>query len=267
MLTRSIRRLTAAVALVAAPLTFSLVAAVGDAAAGTDAAHAPACWVKNTSTSATGADLQAAISAAEAGDVLVLRGVCAGNFSISRDITLVGPAELNGTSCIDGHCSGGIVLWVDRAAVTLKYLTITGGASTYDGGGIQNFGNLTLVSTAVRGNWAEDNAGGIYNEGRLVLNGSSTVSDNWTYYVGNGGGILNRGTLIMNRTSTVTRNSTTNGGGIYNQGTVVMNRASSVTGNTAEVGGGILNNGGHVWFSKRWHGTLCGNTPDDWPGC
>lgn len=252
---------------VAAPLGFPLMAAAGETAATAETAPVPTCWVKNTTTGATGADLQAAISAAGAGDKLVVRGVCTGNFSISRDITLVGPAELNGTTCADGNCSAGIVLWVDPATVTLKYLTITGGSSTYDGGGIQNHGNLTLVSTTVRDNVAEDNAGGIYNDGRLVLNGTSRVSDNQTYYRGYGGGILNRGRLIMNGMSTVTQNSTTNGGGVYNEGIMVLNRASSVTGNTAEIGGGILNTGGHVWFSKRWHGTLCFNTPDDWPGC
>ena len=247
MLTRSIRRLAAAATLVvAAPLGFPLVAAAGETAATAETAPLPTCWVKNTTTSATGADLQAAISAAGASDKLVVRGVCTGTFSISRDITLVGPAELNGTTCADGNCSAGIVLWVDPATVTLKYLTITGGSSTYDGGGIQNHGNLTLVSTTVRDNVAEDNAGGIYNDV---------------------GGILIRGRLGMNDMSTVTRNSTTNGGGVYIEGIMVLNRASSVTGNTAEIGGGILNNGGHVWFSKLWHGTLCFNTPDDWPGC
>lgn len=266
MLAPSTRRLRAAASVVAATLTISF-AAVGSAAAGADGPHTPACHVKDAATGVVSGDLQSAIVAAADDGVLLVRGVCAGRFSIDGDLTLVGPATLSGTTCIDGQCSAGIVLWVDPVEVTLKYLTITGGSSTYDGGGIQNLGDLTLVSTVVRGNTAEDNAGGISNDGRLVLTGRSMVADNRTYYAGYGGGILNRGTVVMNQRSTVTGNSTRYGGGIYNEGTVVMNRASSVTGNTAEVGGGILDHGGRVWFSRHWHGTLCGNTPDDWPGC
>jgi nitrous oxidase accessory protein NosD len=221
--------------------------------------------VKNVSGGAIGADLQAAIAAADAGDVLAVRGVCTGHFTIDRDLTLAGPATLNGTTCVDDYCDAGIVVWVNDGKVKLRDLTVTGGSSTYDGGGIHNYGDLTLSSTVVRDNLAEDNAGGIYNEGRLVLS-SSAVRDNEIFF-GAGGGIYNRGTVVLNGTSTVTGNYGTYGGGIYNAGTVVMNRASSVTGNTAELGGGIRNDGGRVWFSRHWHGTLCGNTPDDWPGC
>jgi hypothetical protein len=223
--------------------------------------------VKNTSNGVTGSDLQGAILAADQGDLLKVRGTCTGSFYMNQDITLVGPAKLSGGTCNDYYCDAGIVVTVDAGNVKLKKLMITDGYSTYEGGGIHNYGHLTLSSTAVRGNWAEDGAGGILNEGTLTMNWYSSVTDNWLLY-GSGGGIWNRGTLIMNGWSRVEGNSATWGGGIYNQGTVVMNRRATVTANVAGIyGGGLVNDGGVVWYSPRWHGTLCGNTPDDWPTC
>ncbi len=192
--------------------------------------------------------------------------MCAGNFTIGKDLTLVGPATLNGETCTDEYCSRGIVLWVDPGDVTLKRMRIVNGSSTYTGGGIQNFGNLTLSGVNVSGNLAEDGAGGIHNFGTLTMNGSSSVTDNTLVYVGSGGGIWNVGTLVMNGRSTVSGNSAQEGGGIFNEGTIVLRDRSSVTANTAESGGGILDRGTTV-FSPKWHGTVCGNEPDDWPGC
>ncbi len=108
-------------------------------------------------------------------------------------------------------------------------------------GGFQVNRDLTLSSTSVRGNVAEDGGGGIYNEGRVIMNWSSSVSDNEVLFG--------------------------EGGGISNPGTVVLNRAATVTANQAEASGGVFNDGGAVRFSPRRKGTLCGNTPDDWPTC
>ncbi len=279
------------------------------------------CWVKNMTTYVTGSDLQAAIDAASPGDTLKVRGVCHGSFAIDRDLTLAGPATLDGETCDGQYCGQGIVLRVDAGNVSLRNLTITNGYSTYEGGGIWNYGTLTLRGcSSVTGNWAEDGAGGIYNLGTLTLNSFSSVNGNWLYYVGNGGGIWNVGTLILNGessasgnsgafgagiyndgtvilrgwASSVSGNSGDQGGGIFNRGTVSMRGGSSVSGNTAaEYGGGIFNDDGGVLtlrlsssvtgntagsgggiydlgtvkFWPYWNGTVCGNDPDDWPGC
>jgi hypothetical protein len=252
--------------------TVSLVAAVamvmvlGQPSSAT-ATGGRGCWVRNTSQHGAGSDLQAAIDAAGPGDTLRVRGVCAGSFTVEQDLTLVGPAGLDGEVCGDEVCSRGIVLWVDAGTVTLQNVTITNGASTYDGGGVWNFGTLILKGcSSVRGNTAEDNAGGIHNFGTLIMTGRSSVTRNSLYYVGKGGGVWNAGVMIMNGSSLVAGNTGSYGGGIYNQGTLRLNGASSVTGNTAEQGGGILNEG-TVTFGRGWGGTVCGNEPDDWPGC
>lgn len=245
----------------------TLALLVGQVAVWTSSAGAATCTVKNITTRVTGSDLQGAIYAASTGDTLKIKGVCAGSFTIDKDLTLAGPATLDGETCDGPYCGRGIVLWVDAGNVTLKNLTITNGSSTYDGGGIWNFGTLTLKgSSSVTGNSAEDGAGGIYNFGTLTLNGSSSVSGNTVYYVGNGGGIWNVGTLTLNGSSSVSGNSAAYGGGIFNEGTVTLSGSSSVTGNTAEEGGGIFNFGA-VNFAPDWNGTVCGNDPDDWDGC
>lgn len=227
----------------------------------------PECWVQDTSTGEVGADLRGAIRDASSGALLRVRGMCTGGFHVSRDITLVGPATLSGQTCVDGNCFGHIAVSVTGGNVKFKNLVVTGGESTHNGAGIYNQANLTLSSTSVRGNVAEDGGGGIYNEGRVIMNWSSSVSDNQVLF-GEGGGISNHGTLIMNGRSTVEHNGALYaGGGIFNRGTVVLNRMATVTANQAEASGGIFNDGGSIWFSPRWNGTLCGNTPDDWPRC
>jgi hypothetical protein len=280
------------------------------------------CVVKDVTTHVRYTNLQVAIDAAGLGDTLKIRGVCAGSFRIDKDLNLAGPATLDGEVCDGSVCSRGIVLTVDAGTVSLKNLTITNGSSTFDGGGIWNYGTLTLrAHTSVVGNLAEDNAGGVYNFGTLTMNSYSSVTGNSLVYVGNGGGIWNVGTLVLNGEASVSGNSATygagihneglvilrgwdssvqgnagdQGGGIYNAGTVSMRCASSVTENTAtEIGGGVLNaeggtlslrctasitgntavsagggisNAGAVEFLPGWTGTVCGNVPDDWPGC
>jgi predicted outer membrane repeat protein len=199
------------------------------------------------------------VFASSAGDTLKVRGTCSANLSIEHDLNLVGPATLDG--------GGSIVVWVNAGNLSLRDVKITNGSSTFMGGGIYNYGTVTLNgSTSVIGNISEDGGGGIYNEGTIVMNGRSSVTGNSLLF-GPGGGIWNVGTVVMNRLSSITANSAIDGGGVYNQGTLVLNGAASITGNSAWSGGGIFNDGGEVEFSEDWRGTVCGNTPDDWPSC
>lgn len=256
------------------------------------ATGAEECQVVNWTSGARSADLQEAINLAAPGDRLKVTGTCIGGFSIDQDLTLVGPARLDGTTCLSPtECYGGIVLWVDLAEVRLRNITIAHGSSTYDGGGVHNYGRLVLAgTTGVRSSLAEDGAGGIYNEGTLVMRDRSSVRGNSLLY-GEGGGILNRGRFVMRHHSTVAGNTGVFGGGVYNAGTMIMRGWSTVTENTAEQGGGIYNTGtlalrdqasvtrntategggifdlGTVTWTAYWSGTVCGNEPDDWPSC
>ena len=196
-------------------------------------------------------NLQAAINAADRSDRIGVKGVCVGSFKIDKDLTLVGkPTPQDATPVLHGERGSGSVVRV-AARVALTNLKVTGGVAKTDGdvvaagGGIlvRKGSALTLNRSLVRENKAWDEGGGIANHGRLILNGSTSVSGNRAgdgYDTGHGGGIANYGTLIMNGSSTVRGNTSANtGGGIRNYGRLIMNGSSSVRGNSTELGGGI----------------------------
>jgi hypothetical protein len=160
----------------------------------------------------------------------------------------------------------------------------TAGGSVARGGGIANFGTLTLTTSTVQGNHTGTSSplgGGIANEGfgpLTLIN--STVSGNTTQ--GLGGGIAGSATLINSTISgntsgdrgggiftlnphlaSILINSTVSGnfsagagGGIYSSGTtslfnvtITNNRANS-DGSGNEAGGGVANGGGTLTFAN-----------------
>jgi len=226
-------------------------------------------------------NLQGAINAAPAGSTLLVSGTCTGNFYVNKDLTLSGPAILDGGGVPTTY---GTTLNVMAGTVVLNDLVIRDGVGIDSlGGGLWNSGRLTLNRSTVTHNTAYG-VGGIFNMGQLTLN-SSTVSYN-TATDGNAAGILNcganpsfqayglctgsPGSLTLNRStvsnnvggsldgggivndaqavmtlnfSTVSDNTTAgNGGGIENQGIATL-VGSTVSGNTGLSGGGIENNG------------------------
>jgi hypothetical protein len=54
----------------------------------------------------------------------------------------------------------------DRVNVTLEGVTIARGRAPKNGGGIQNFGRLTIRDTSFDRNMAPEDGGAIFNEGR-----------------------------------------------------------------------------------------------------
>ncbi len=225
-------------------------------------------------------NLQTAINAAATGSTLRVDGTCTGNFSINKDLTLSGPAILDGGGVpttygatlnvisgtvvlnnlviqhgvgIDGLGGG---LW-NGGQLTLNHSTVTHNTASGVGGGVFNFGQLTLNSSTVTNNTSTNgDGGGIFNcgaslrdyglcigaPGSLTLN-SSVVSNN-VGGSGNGGGIANDGQAVMMLNASIVSGNTTggNGGGIENHGTATLN-LSTVSGNTGSSGGGIMNNG------------------------
>jgi hypothetical protein len=121
-------------------------------------------------------------------------------------------------------------------------LTVDGGNTSSDGGGIHNSGTLTLIGSTLSRNSATSAGGGIYNNGMLAVT-ESTLSDNSTGNVG--GGIYNSGTANVTD-STLSGNSAVGaGGGIYNDfGGTLSVTDSTLSGNSAvdPGGGGIANN-------------------------
>jgi uncharacterized delta-60 repeat protein/CSLREA domain-containing protein len=110
------------------------------------------------------------------------------------------------------------------------------------GGGVNNFGRLTMTNTVVSNNSAPF-GGGIFTSGGLSLSGS-TVSNNTS---GGGGGIYNNAggptsLPVSIQNSTVSGNVVTGfGGGIYNRDLMNVTN-STVKSNIAALGGGGLFN-------------------------
>ncbi len=121
------------------------------------------------------------------------------------------------------------------ANVTLAGMTITGG-NEYLGGGILNYGTLTVSNSTISGNRAfgsfGNGGGGIYNGTWLTVS-NSTISGNSANY---GGGIYNGRTLTVSSCTVSNNNATFDGGGIYNDGWATVSN-SVVLNNVAPSGG------------------------------
>jgi uncharacterized protein YjdB len=154
------------------------------------------------------------------------------------------------------------MIYVDaNATVTLENLTITGGTFIFNGGGIANAGDLTLIGSEVSGNRAWGRGGGINNFDNAsltlqdsVVSGNRAVTENSedpaTFDIrgrgslvdvgapagGFGGGIANDvGGSVTIIDSTIENNEARrDGGGLYNLGDADLD-GSDVQNNTADV--------------------------------
>ncbi len=132
-----------------------------------------------------------------------------------------------------------------NTSVGIDGLTITGGNSPIldDGGGLTNFGELTLTNSTVSGNEADDEGGGIANFGTMRIEGS-TISGNISGR--NGGGVINEfGTMtILN--STISGNTTAErGGGVFHRdSSSITIDSTTITGNTSTSGGAFYSEDG-----------------------
>jgi predicted outer membrane repeat protein len=193
------------------------------------AAAQPKCLVVNARSGQSYGTLQEAVVAASAEDALKVKGTCYGTTRISKNLTIVGKRGYgSGQATLDGAKAGSVVTVERGVTVAITRLTITGGSgspepytSSIVGGGITNFGSLTLTDSTVSGNAAfEDTGGGkgggIFNGGEYSPAASltitdSTVSGNETHYLG--GGIGNEGGAVTLNDSTVSRNTARQEGG------------------------------------------------------
>ncbi len=181
-------------------------------------------------------------------------GAATGDLDITDDLTVTGAGA--DTTVIDGGGIDRVFSVTGSVAAEITGVTVQGGRTVGDGGGILNFGALTLTLVSVSGNAADDpvvwlggSGGGIANRGTLTV-GSSTVSNNtvggeW----GGGGGVYNRLGDVEMVDTTVSGNTVTGangiGGGIRNLGGAVTLTNVTVSGNAATdagaYGGGIGN--------------------------
>ena len=133
---------------------------------------------------------------------------------IDNDVILNGSDNLR----VDGNKSHPVFSVSEHVVAELRGFRVTGGSTEVLGGGIANYGTLTVSKTTVSGNFA-NSGGGIFNDtnARLTLK-DSTISGNTASFAG--GGIFSNGTL------TVT-NSTISGNSADFSGALVINSGSA----------------------------------------
>jgi len=139
------------------------------------------------------------------------------------------------------------------------------GNSADEGGGIghgysQDDPTISMSSCAVSGNSANDLGGGIFiRSGEWEIN-ASTISGN---SADEGGGIYNQGRLIM-QNSTISTNQGQRGGGILHDSQSVADLSFvTIAENTASSGGGLLIDRTFVHIT---HSLITRNVPDDCQG-
>jgi hypothetical protein len=205
-----------------------------------------------------------AISLATSGDsVRVAAATYTENLTIRFSLNLIGSGAA--TTIIDGGGMGSVV-GISSGNVTLSGLTIRHGVVTWNGSigaemagaGIFNNGNLVVIGSTISGNLASAicggypcvaEGGGIYNSNTATLTlRNSTVADN---------------TVRAGFTHSQFAVALAEGGGIFNRGTMLISN-STVSGNTEQRAGlgfvrygGAISNIGKAIISST---TISGNT-------
>jgi len=215
-------------------------------------------------------------AAALSGQTITLGGT---ELEITETLTIDATALAQNVT-IDAN-SGSRIFNITAAAgdFTLAGLTLTGGRTTTDGGGIQfnSGGQLTLDQSTVSGNSTVGfgaRGGGILSSGDITLTNSTISGNSTTDDFAFGGGISSSGTVTLT-SSTVSGNSTAGdyafGGGIHSSGTVTLT-SSTVSNNHADysnaIGGGIWNSNGTITITNSIvaGNTAGGGSPDINPG-
>ena len=197
-----------------------------------------------------------------AGSTILLNGT---QLEITDDL-VIDASSVAGGIAIDANAQSRVLHFPDGTGdLTLNRLTIEGGFTSEDGGGIRflSSGNLTLDDTTISGNSSGNEGGGIYSTGVVTLN-ESTVSENTAEGAGGGVSIGTYGTLDVDR-SVISGNTTevsgvSGGGGIYADQATVTITNSLITGNEASnsEGGGIRGRNNGSLFVRNT--TISGNS-------
>jgi hypothetical protein len=183
-------------------------------------------------------------------------------FATPQTITLAGNqlelTDTTGTETITGPAAGvtvdgggqSRVFQIDgRVAASISGLTISGGFTTGNGGGLANLGGtLTLSACTVSGNSCTVNilnngGGGVFSMGGTTTLTNCTLSGN-SAVPGDGGGVFSMGGTTTLTNCTLSGNSAVrgDGGGLFAiGGTTVTLTNCTVSGNSGSTSGGLIN--------------------------
>ena len=207
---------------------------------------------------------EAALDAALAGGGLVTFdcGPAAHAITVTGAKVIVADTSLDGGSLIT--LSGGFAVRVFTvnagAHLSLANLAISAGVGIGgSGGGVANFGSLTVANCSFVANHADYFGGAILNYGTLDLAGSYFTEN----FAGtNGGAIDTTGTATVTRSTFEGNTAGFRGGGINNYLGTLTVVESRLTGNYAGAyGGGITNDGGTATIQGT---SVLSNMADDY---
>jgi hypothetical protein len=189
--------------------------------------------------------IQEAISAASAGDLIIVRaGTYAESIALKDSVDITTNPQAVSNAIIDGNQSARTVV-ANGVTATLTSLTITNGWSPSNGGGIwiANDADITIDGCTIVSNVAVGQGGGIAIQGsRATITGSDIQINT----AAGGGGIFISSTgpgevSIVDsvvRGNTITTGSTASGGGLLAQNAVFSTSGTSYHSNVVEGSGG-----------------------------
>jgi hypothetical protein len=234
-------------------LTLATLAPIGNLATSARADHAGGNHytvdINDPLCGAGGADfctiVDALAVALDGEDITVAAGYYEGNLFINHDVDIFGAGRDDVTITRSPTNTSDSVLKNNGSVVTISGVTITGGDSPSQAGGVANIGSaaeMTLIDVLITGNVVGSNGGGIGNKGAMVQVIDSEISHN-TATNGDGGGIFtDLGSVIVTNSVVKDNLSGALGGGIHLDGgsdrsLTVVN--STIDNNQAKQGGGI----------------------------
>jgi hypothetical protein len=163
--------------------------------------------------------------------------------ALTHDLTITGPTA---GLAVDAHGASRIFQVNAGATVGLSGLALANG-SAFDGGGIVNFGTLSLTSCTLAGNAAGQDGGGIENQGGTLSLTRCALAGNSASRLG--GGIASNGTLALTNCTLSGNSAGSDGGGIFGIGTLTAS-GCTLSGNSAASSGGGIANGGTMTLTN-----------------
>jgi len=155
-----------------------------------------------------------------------------GDLDLTENVTITGAGARS--TVVDAQGIDRVLDVASGASATISNITVTGGLTAVDGGGIRNAGVVSLVRDAIVGNRGLGSGGGIESSGPTAIT-ESTISGNQA--MASGGG-LHAGGAAEVQSSTISGNVaggpgwTGYGGGIdAGTGTTLTLKSSTVTNN------------------------------------
>ena len=162
-----------------------------------------------------------------------------GDLDITDDVTIIGVSAAGTVLDGNGSVTHDRVFDIHSGMVIISHVTIENG-NTDSGGAVNNNSVLTLDSSRITGSTAHAYGGGIANYGTLTIQNSTVSGNHDLGQTANGGGLVNGGNLALVNSLVSGNTADGGGGGIYNYGTASVAN-SIINGNSAPYGGGIRN--------------------------